>query len=260
MKARWRRSSAMRSRFCSTRRATSRTMPRARSPAPMTSMRGRKEFRERWKATGREFRRHPHRRACRTRAGRQFRRQPLLRLHRLWRHHQHRGAARRPPTSSWARASASAPPSPRPPEISGAGRSAISCCAGAANRCAPTSRCRLRQFEEPTTTQYSRGFCQTRSRRCRGDAGLRGAGRPACRRCAGRLPSASGCSTAPRACACSWNDRLQGSKHDERFSSRQLPASSRPCFSIPAASPPIPAMKSSGCASTRCRRWPKALR
>ena len=31
--------------------------------------------------TGGEFRRHPHRRARRTRAGRQFRRQPLLRLH-----------------------------------------------------------------------------------------------------------------------------------------------------------------------------------
>ena len=42
---------------------------------------------------GREFRRHPDRRACRAGAGRQFRRQPVLRLHRLWRHHQHRGAA-----------------------------------------------------------------------------------------------------------------------------------------------------------------------
>ena len=42
---------------------------------------------------GREFRRHPDRRSCRSGAGRQFRRQPLLRLHRLWRHHQHRGAA-----------------------------------------------------------------------------------------------------------------------------------------------------------------------
>ena len=51
-------------------------------------------FRERWKAQGREFRRDPDRRSCRSRAGRQFRRQPVLRLHRLWRHHQHRGAAR----------------------------------------------------------------------------------------------------------------------------------------------------------------------
>ena len=42
---------------------------------------------------GREFRHHPHRRSCRSGAGRQFRRQPLFRLHRLWRHHQHRGAA-----------------------------------------------------------------------------------------------------------------------------------------------------------------------
>ena len=41
----------------------------------------------------REFRRNPHRRSRRSGAGRQFRRQPLLRLHRLWRHHQHRGAA-----------------------------------------------------------------------------------------------------------------------------------------------------------------------
>ena len=42
---------------------------------------------------GREFRRNPHRRSRRPSARRQFRRQPLLRLHRLWRHHQHRGAA-----------------------------------------------------------------------------------------------------------------------------------------------------------------------
>ena len=43
---------------------------------------------------GRQFRRHAHRRSRRSGAGRQFRRQPFLRLHRLWRHHQHRSAAR----------------------------------------------------------------------------------------------------------------------------------------------------------------------
>ena len=42
---------------------------------------------------GCQFRGDAHRRPCRSRAGRQFRRQPLFRLHRLWRHHQHRGAA-----------------------------------------------------------------------------------------------------------------------------------------------------------------------
>ena len=51
------------------------------------------EFRQRWRAEGVNFGADPHRRARGPRAGRQFRRQPLLRLHRLWRHHQHRGAA-----------------------------------------------------------------------------------------------------------------------------------------------------------------------
>ena len=44
-------------------------------------------------------------------------------------------------------------------------------------------------FEAPTTTQYSRSLCQARGRRRRGDAGLRRAGRAACRRRAGRLSS-----------------------------------------------------------------------
>ena len=39
-------------------------------------------------------RRHPDRRPCRIGNRRQFRRRSLLRLHRLWRHHQCRGAAR----------------------------------------------------------------------------------------------------------------------------------------------------------------------
>ena len=57
---------------------------------------------------GHRARRDAHRRPCRAGDRRKFRRRPLLRLHRLWRHHQHRGAAGEPPTSSSARASASA--------------------------------------------------------------------------------------------------------------------------------------------------------
>ncbi len=62
-------------------------------------------------------------------------------------------------TSISARASASAPPLPTPPRDLPAGRSATSCCAGGASRCAPSSRCR-RRFETPATTQYSEAFAK----------------------------------------------------------------------------------------------------
>ena len=51
-------------------------------------------FRDALARQGHRARRHAHRRACRAGDRRQFRRRPLLRLHGLWRHHQHRGAAR----------------------------------------------------------------------------------------------------------------------------------------------------------------------
>ena len=54
-----------------------------------------------------------------------------------------------------------------------------------------------------------RGLCQAGGRGRRGDAGLRGAGRAACRRCAAGLSPESGCSTAPRAFGCSWNDVIR---------------------------------------------------
>ena len=50
------------------------------------------DFRERWKAQGREFWRDPDRRPRRSCAGRKFRRQSVFRLHGLWRHDQHRRA------------------------------------------------------------------------------------------------------------------------------------------------------------------------
>src|SRR5882757_2880695 len=110
----------------------------------------------------------------------------------------------RPPTSSWAPASVSAPRSPMPPGISGAGRSAISCCAGAANRSAPTSRCRK---------PHSRGRPPGNMR-----TPLRNSRRAMRRRCrpsppwSGCMPTtrwpvftSSGCSMAARASACNWN-------------------------------------------------------
>ena len=51
------------------------------------------DFRAGWRDQGRGARPHPHRRPRRAGDRRQFRRRPLLRLLRLWRHHQHRGAA-----------------------------------------------------------------------------------------------------------------------------------------------------------------------
>ena len=51
------------------------------------------DFCARQGAKGVKLRHHPHRHSRRLRAGRQFRRQPLLRLHRVWGHDQHRGAA-----------------------------------------------------------------------------------------------------------------------------------------------------------------------
>ena len=46
------------------------------------------------------------------------------------------------------------------PRVSRDGRSAISCCAGAASRCAPTSRCRRRRSQAPATAQYSEAFAK----------------------------------------------------------------------------------------------------
>ena len=50
-------------------------------------------FRERWQQKGHRAGSHAHRCSCRTGDRRQFRWRPLLRLHSLWRHHQHCGAA-----------------------------------------------------------------------------------------------------------------------------------------------------------------------
>ena len=136
---------------------------------------------------GREFRRHPDRRSRRSRAGRQFRRQPVFRLHRLWRHHQHRGAARgcqqvsRHPHLRQRRRGR------RPPEISGGGRSAISCCAAAASRFAPSSRCRTALFTAPATAQYSEAFAKLEAGDTAAMPAFAALGWPACRRCAGRI-------------------------------------------------------------------------
>ncbi len=91
-------------------------------------------FRARWQAQGREFRHHPDRGACRAGAGRQFRRQPVLRLHRLWRHHQHRGAARGRQQISGHAHLRQRGGGGRRRRISAAGPSAILCCAGAVSR------------------------------------------------------------------------------------------------------------------------------
>ena len=66
-----------------------------------------------------------------------------------------------------AREFASARRWPTPPSVFAAGRSAISCCAGGANRFAPTSRCGGEQFEGPATAQYTEAFAKLEA----GDAG-----------------------------------------------------------------------------------------
>ena len=167
-------------------------------------------FRERWKAKGVEFRCDPHRRSRRPGAGRQFRRQPLLRLHRLWRHHQYRGTARgrqqvsRHPHLRQRRGRRMAPRifKGRPVgDLVLRGRSEPL----RAYEPLPAAA-----FEGPATNAIFRGLRQAGSRRRRGDAGLRRAGRAACRRCAGRLSPQTACSTAPRASACSWNRNHPG--------------------------------------------------
>ena len=94
MKAPSPRSSATRCMCCSARPATSPITPTARSPARSSSTPLRRRSVTSWRATRGRARRHPHRRSCRPGDRRQFRRRPLLRLHGLWRHDQHRGAAR----------------------------------------------------------------------------------------------------------------------------------------------------------------------
>ena len=87
------RSSATLCTCCSAPRASSRTMPRARWLAHWiwTNTRNHSANAGTKKARAR---RHPDRRSCWIGDCRQFRRRSLLRLHRLWRHHQCRGAAR----------------------------------------------------------------------------------------------------------------------------------------------------------------------
>ena len=92
MTAPWRRSSAMRCMCCSARRANSPTTPRALLRARSAL----DEFAQAFANAGGRRRRtrcHPHRRARRPGNRGQFRRRPFLRLHRLRRHHQHRGPA-----------------------------------------------------------------------------------------------------------------------------------------------------------------------
>ena len=94
MKARSPRSSATRCTCCSARRANSPTMPQRAVACALELDALSQSFRDELARKGHRARRHPHRRPCRAGAGRQFRRRPLLRLHGLWRHDQHRGAAR----------------------------------------------------------------------------------------------------------------------------------------------------------------------
>ena len=117
-------------------------------------------FRAALEGQGREFRRDPDRRSRRSCAGRQFRRQPFFRLHRLWRHHQHRGAAGDRQQVSWAPAFASARRWPMAPEISGAAGRRSRCCAGGVSRFAPIEPLPAAAFEAPTTKQYSEAFAK----------------------------------------------------------------------------------------------------
>ncbi len=68
-----------------------------------------------------------------------------------------------------------------------------------------------------------RSLRQARGRRCRRDAGLRGAGRPACRRSARRLPSQA---TAQRRQGRPDATGIRIQPHDKRFCRRQLPVHS----------------------------------
>ena len=83
----------------------------------------------------------------------------------------------RPPTSFSARAFASAPRWPKAPSISAAGRSAISMLRGRSEPLRAYEPLPAAAFDGAGDDAIFRSLCQARSRRCRGDAGLCGAGR-----------------------------------------------------------------------------------
>ncbi|MGY4291117.1 CheY-like chemotaxis protein [Bradyrhizobium sp. LM2.7] len=135
---------------------------------------------------GRELRDHPHRRPCRAGAGRQFRRQPLLRLHRLWRYHQHRCA-------TGGRQQASGHPYLRQCQRRGSGREFPGTPRGRAD-VARTQRtfARIRAaaaggIRSAGDSAVFRSLRQDGGRRHGRHARLCRAGRDARRRCAGRL-------------------------------------------------------------------------
>ena len=106
-----------------------------------------------------------------------------------------------------------------------------------------------------------RSVRQARSRRRRGDAGLRGTGRvcmPTMRWRAFISAVAQRRQGRPHATGIRTSRGDAG--HESAIFRPAIIVSSRRCFSIPAARRPIPAMRSSACASTRCCRWPKVLR
>ena len=125
-----------------------------------------------------------------------------------------------PPTSFWVRAFASAPSSPMLRMTFMGVRSATWSCEGVANRCAPMSRCRRQRSGErrrPTMLlrlQSSRPVTLTP---CRLSPQL-----------SGFMPTipwpaftCDGCSTVPKASACSWNNWLRAVLHAAAFAPGQ---------------------------------------
>ena len=116
-------------------------------------------FRERWQEKGVALGRDAHRRPCRAGDRRQFRRRPLLRLHRLWRHHQRRGAAgsrqqatRHPhlrQRDARRQSGGFSRPAGRRPDAAGQDRSAPRLRAASAE-----------QYEDPATKSYLEAFAK----------------------------------------------------------------------------------------------------
>ena len=146
MRARSARSSATASISCSMRPATSRITRRARSPARTTSMPGREEFKQRWRAKGVNFGAtrigvHAGPALVGNFGGNQYfdytaHGDTINTASRLETANKHLGT----------RICVSETVAEGARRISRAAPSATSCCAGAASRCAPMSRCATRPF------------------------------------------------------------------------------------------------------------------
>ena len=171
---------------------------------------------------GREFRRHADRRSRRSGAGRQFRRQPFF-DYTAYGDTINTAARLEAANKFLAPASASAPRSPMAAENFTGRPVGDLVLRGRSEPLRAYEPLPATVFEAPTTQQYCEAFAKLRGRTTRRRC------RPS-RRWSGSMPTmrwpaftCGGCSTAPRASGCSWNNTTNGSRHDERLCRRQLP-------------------------------------